>query len=147
MSTSGQGAVLDRMDTTSHPSPGPKGAEPPPSPSSRDEAGAADEGNRPGASHRISELAEWLGLDRGEGGLPLSSGPRASSPAPAGRGAAAGVYHTPEGGATRIDLMTDSNVVAGQLNNHFKVSEPRHKVYHARTAKLLATVEKWRVQH
>ena len=40
---------------------------------------------------RISE-AGWL-----RGGLPLSSGPRASSPAPAGRGAAAGVYHTPEG--------------------------------------------------
>ena len=33
----------------------------------------------------------------GEGRLPLSSGPRASSPALAGRGAAAGVYHTPEG--------------------------------------------------
>ena len=44
---------------------------------------------------RISELAEWL--RPGRGGLPLSSGPRASSPAPAGRGAAAGVYHTPEG--------------------------------------------------
>ena len=43
---------------------------------------------------RISE-AEWL--RPGRGGLPLSSGPRASSPAPAGRGAAAGVYHTPEG--------------------------------------------------
>ena len=51
MSTSGQGAVLDRMDTTTHPSPGPKGTEPPPSPGPRDEAGAADEGNRPGASH------------------------------------------------------------------------------------------------
>ena len=38
--------------------------------------------------------ADWL--RRGEG-LPLSSGPRASSPGPAGRGAAAGVYHTPEG--------------------------------------------------
>ena len=37
------------------------------------------------------------GLERGEGRLPLSSGPRASSPALAGRGAAAGVYHTPEG--------------------------------------------------
>ena len=40
-------------------------------------------------------MAEWLRA--GRGGLPLSSGPRASSPAPAGRGAAAGVYHTPEG--------------------------------------------------
>ena len=51
MSTSSQGAVLDRMDTTSHPSPGPKGTEPPPSPGPRDEAGAADGGNRPGPSH------------------------------------------------------------------------------------------------
>ena len=51
MSTSSQGAVLDRMDTTSHPSPGPQGDEPPPPPGPRDEAGAADGGNRPGASH------------------------------------------------------------------------------------------------
>jgi len=53
MSTSGQGAVLDRMDTTSHPSPGSQGDEPPPPPGPRDEAGAADEGNRPGASHAL----------------------------------------------------------------------------------------------
>ena len=51
MSTSGQGAVLDRMDTTSHPSPGSQGDEPPPPPGPRDEAGAADGGNRPGPSH------------------------------------------------------------------------------------------------
>ena len=45
-----------------------------------------------------SRHSNWLrGLERREGRLPLSSGPRASSPAPAGRGAAAGVYHTPEG--------------------------------------------------
>ena len=43
MSTSSQGAVLDRMDTTSHPSPGSQGDEPPPPPGPRDEAGAADE--------------------------------------------------------------------------------------------------------
>ena len=50
MSTSGRGAVIDRMDTTTDPSPGSQGAEPPPSPGPRDEAGAADGGNRPGAS-------------------------------------------------------------------------------------------------
>ena len=48
MSTSSQGAVLDRMDTTSHPSPGSQGDEPPPPPGPRDEAGAADGGHRPG---------------------------------------------------------------------------------------------------
>ena len=47
MSTSGGGAVIDSMDTTTGPSPGSQGAEPPPSPGPRDEAGAADEGNRP----------------------------------------------------------------------------------------------------
>ena len=45
----------------------------------------------------ISALGWLRGLERREGRLPLSSGPRASSPALAGRGAAAGVYHTPEG--------------------------------------------------
>jgi len=44
----------------------------------------------------ISALSWLRGLERREGRLPLSSGPRASSPALAGRGAAAGVYHTPE---------------------------------------------------
>ena len=53
MSTSGRGAVIDRMDTTTDPSPGSKGAEPPPSPGPRDEAGAADEGNRPGARQKV----------------------------------------------------------------------------------------------
>ena len=51
MSTSSQGAALDRMDTTSNPSPGSQGDEPPPPPGPRDEAGAADGGHRPGASH------------------------------------------------------------------------------------------------
>ena len=51
MSTSSQGAVLDRMDTTSHPSPGSQGNEPPPPPGPRDEAGAADGGHRPGPRH------------------------------------------------------------------------------------------------
>ena len=51
MSTSGQGAVLDRMDTTSHPSPGSQGDEPPPPPGPRDEAGAADGGHHPGPRH------------------------------------------------------------------------------------------------
>ena len=58
MSTSGQGAVLDRMDTTSHPSPGSQGDEPPPPPGPRDEAGAADEGNRPGA-RQIAGQFQW----------------------------------------------------------------------------------------
>ena len=58
MSTSGQGAVLDRMDTTSHPSPGSQGDEPPPPPGPRDEAGAADGGNRPGARHPAA-FAPW----------------------------------------------------------------------------------------
>ena len=40
-------------------------------------------------------ISSWLFPAGGR--LPLSSGPRASSPALAGRGAAAGVYHTPEG--------------------------------------------------
>ena len=62
MSTSGQGAVLDRMDTTTHPSPGPKGTEPPPSPGPRDEAGAADEGNRPGARQLASALICFLSM-------------------------------------------------------------------------------------
>ena len=39
--------VIDSMDTTTDPSPGSQGAEPPPSPGPRDEAGAADEGTRP----------------------------------------------------------------------------------------------------
>ena len=47
MSTSGGAAVIDSMDTTTDPSPGSQGAEPPPSPGPRDEAGAADEGSRP----------------------------------------------------------------------------------------------------
>ena len=51
MSSSSQGAVLDPMDTTSHPSPRTEGNEPPPPPSPRDEAGAADGGNRPGPRH------------------------------------------------------------------------------------------------
>ena len=51
MSSSSQGAVLDPMDTTSHPSPRTQGNEPPPPPSPRDEAGAADGGNRPGPRH------------------------------------------------------------------------------------------------
>ena len=52
----------------------------------------------PGAEKLGSRHSNWLrGLELGEGRLPLSSGPRASSPAPAERGAAAGVYHTPEG--------------------------------------------------
>ena len=52
--------------------------------------------SQPSADKLGSRL--WLsGLERGEGRLPLSSGPRASSPALAGRDAAAGVYHTPEG--------------------------------------------------
>ena len=54
MSTSSQGAVLDRMDTTSRPSPGSQGNEPPPPPGPRDEAGAADGGNRPGPRHTAS---------------------------------------------------------------------------------------------
>ena len=45
----------------------------------------------------ISALSWLRGLERREGRLPLSSGPRASLPALAGRGAASGVYHTPEG--------------------------------------------------
>ena len=50
------------------------------------------------SAERLRSRPNWLsGLERGEGRLPLSSGPRASSPALAGRGAAAGVYHTPEG--------------------------------------------------
>ena len=49
--------------------------------------------NKLGSRHSI-----WLGgLERREGRLPLSRGPRASLPALAGRGAASGVYHTPEG--------------------------------------------------
>ena len=51
MSTSGRGAVIDSMDTTTDPSPGSQGAEPPPSPGPRDEAGAADEGTRPRTRH------------------------------------------------------------------------------------------------
>ena len=51
MSSSSQGAALDPMDTTSQPSPGPQGNEPPPPPGPRDEAGAADGGNRPGPRH------------------------------------------------------------------------------------------------
>ena len=47
MSTSGGGAVIDSMDTTTDPSPGSQGALPPLSPGPRDEAGAADEGTRP----------------------------------------------------------------------------------------------------
>ena len=45
----------------------------------------------------ISALGWLRGLERREGRLPLSSGPRASLPALAGRGAASGVYHTPKG--------------------------------------------------
>ena len=45
----------------------------------------------------ISALGWLRGLERREGRLPLSSGPRASLPALAGKGAASGVYHTPEG--------------------------------------------------
>ena len=54
--------------------------------------------NAPPSAKKLGSRPNWLsGLERGEGRLPLSSGPRASSPALAGRGAAAGVYHTPEG--------------------------------------------------
>ena len=54
--------------------------------------------NVPPSAKKLESRPNWLsGLERGEGRLPLSSGPRASSPALAGRGAAAGVYHTPEG--------------------------------------------------
>ena len=54
--------------------------------------------NVPPSAKKLGSRPNWLsGLERGEGRLPLSSGPRASSPALAGRGAAAGVYHTPEG--------------------------------------------------
>ena len=49
--------------------------------------------NKLGSRHSI-----WLGgLERREGRLPLSRGPRASLPALAGRGAASGVWYTPEG--------------------------------------------------
>jgi hypothetical protein len=45
-----------------------------------------------------SDLGGWLAACVFCGGrLPLSSGPRASAPAPVGRGAATGVCHTPEG--------------------------------------------------
>ena len=64
MSTSSQGAVLDRMDTTSHPSPGSQGDEPPPPPGPRDEAGAANGGNRPGPSHRPRQVARGTGLGK-----------------------------------------------------------------------------------
>ena len=56
MSTSSQGAVLDRMDTTSHPSPGSQGDEPPPPPGPRDEAGAADGGHRPGPRQAAAQV-------------------------------------------------------------------------------------------
>ena len=81
MSTSGQGAVLDRMDTTSHPSPGSQGAEPPPPPGPRDEAGAADGGNRPGASHAATSSSRLnsVACIAQDGPLTCSERPRTSA--------------------------------------------------------------------
>ena len=64
MSSSSQGAVFDPMDTTSHPSPGSQGNEPPPPPGPRDEAGAADGGHRPGPRHQGLFGPVTLGMGR-----------------------------------------------------------------------------------
>ena len=47
------------MDTTSHPSPGSQGDEPPPPPGPRDEAGAADGGHRPGPRQNTYLAKAW----------------------------------------------------------------------------------------
>ena len=70
MSTSSQGAALDRMDTTLHPSPGSQGDEPPPPPGPRDEAGAADGGHRPGPRHCVARAQAGVLLRRLKFALP-----------------------------------------------------------------------------
>ncbi len=62
------------------------------------------------------------------------------------RGLLLGVRRAAELGATEVEVVNDSELVAKQVNGHYKVKHPDMKPLHAESLRALGAFERWTVR-